>query len=84
MIYFFSLITFLSFQVYSLYIFIIAKKSIKYFLALSFLGPISWYFVFKGHSAIHYHLNFILWYLFFIPASFIAIINNLELRRSKK
>jgi hypothetical protein len=84
MIYFFSLITFLSFQVYSLYIFIIAKKSIKYFLALSFLGPISWYFIFKGHSAIHYHLNFILWYLFFIPASFIAIINNLELRRSKK
>lgn len=29
----------------------------------SFLAPVSWYFVFIQHSNIHYHLNYIVWYI---------------------
>jgi hypothetical protein len=83
-IYSISLFTFFIFQIYTLYIFINAKKSIKYLVAFSFLGPITWFLTFKGHSAIHYHVNYILWYLFFIPASLIAIINNLTIYKTKK
>ena len=29
----------------------------------SFLAPVSWYWVFIQHSNIHYHLNYIVWYI---------------------
>jgi hypothetical protein len=83
-IYFISLFFFFIFLIYTLYVFINAKKSIKYLVAFSFLGPITWFLIFKGHSAIHYHINYILWYVFFIPGSVIAIINNLTIYKTKK
>lgn len=34
---------------------------------LSFLGPISWFVLGKGHSYIHTHINHILWYIVYVP-----------------
>ena len=76
-----SITTFLVLHVFSFYVFLKANKSIKYFMAISFLAPISWYFIAKGHSAIHFHMNFILWYIFFVPASVIGIINHLKSKK---
>lgn len=38
------------------------------FVALSAAVPISWFVLAKSHSFIHTHINFVLWYLAFIPA----------------
>lgn len=38
-----------------------------------FLTPISWFVLGKAHSYIHTHINFILWYLGFIPFCFYVI-----------
>jgi hypothetical protein len=32
------------------------------------LAPLSWYVLMKGHSVIHTHMNYVLWYFGFIPA----------------
>jgi hypothetical protein len=32
------------------------------------LAPLSWFVLMKGHSAIHVHLNYVLWYMGFVPA----------------
>ena len=76
-----SITAFLILHVFSFYVFLKANRSIKYFMAISFFAPISWYFIAKGHSAIHFHMNFILWYIFFVPASIIGIINHLQSKK---
>lgn len=35
----------------------------------SILAPLSWFIVFKGHSAIHFHMNYICWHM---PFSFMV------------
>lgn len=35
----------------------------------AFFSSISWSILMKDHSVIHTHLNFVLWYLFFIPVA---------------
>ena len=42
--------------------------SISVFITL--LGPLGWYVFAAPHSYIHFHINFILWYLPFIPLAF--------------
>lgn len=32
-------------------------------MVISILGPLSWYILAKGHSHIHTHMNYVLWYL---------------------
>lgn len=39
----------------------------------SFLAPLSWFLIFIQHSKIHTHLNFIIWYLPFLPIGMISI-----------
>ena len=70
-----SLISFFSFISYSFYIFFRSKKSFKFLMLLSLLAPLSWFVIAKGHSAIHLHMNFVLWYITFIPCSLLSIIN---------
>jgi peptidoglycan/LPS O-acetylase OafA/YrhL len=41
------------------------------------LASMSWSILMKDHSIIHTHLNFVLWYLFFIPVAIYLIINFL-------
>lgn len=35
-------------------------------LWLSLLAPLSWYILAKGHSHVHYHMNYLLWYVPFL------------------
>lgn len=41
----------------------------------SFFASTSWSILMKDHSIIHTHLNFVLWYLFFIPVATYLIFN---------
>jgi hypothetical protein len=40
------------------------------FVFLTLMGPVFWYLFAAPHSFIHFHINFILWYLPFIPLAF--------------
>ena len=40
---------------------------------LSILAPLSWFIIFKAHSYIHTHMNFIVWYMPFALFGFITI-----------
>ena len=71
-----SLISFLLFIIYSFYIFFLSKKSFKFLFLTSLLAPLSWFIMAKGHSAIHLHINFVLWYITFIPCGMLLIINH--------
>lgn len=42
-------------------------------LLITFIAPLSWFFLAKGHSYIHYHMNYVLWYLYFIPFSAVVL-----------
>lgn len=42
-------------------------------LLITFVAPLSWFLVAKGHSYIHYHMNYVLWYLYFIPFSSVVL-----------
>ena len=35
----------------------------------SLLGPLSWFIIFKGHSSVHWHMNYICWHM---PFSFMV------------
>jgi hypothetical protein len=47
-------------------------------LGCAFLAPLSWFVLAKGHSYSHYHLNYVLWYLPFIPYGVLVIVRHLE------
>ncbi len=51
------------------------KKALVIVTWLSILAPLSWHIIFKGHSYIHTHTNFIAWYMPFCLFGF-AIIGN--------
>lgn len=38
--------------------------------------PLSWYVLAKGHSYLHTHLNYVLWYFGFVPALFFVLMNS--------
>ena len=42
-------------------------------LLITFIAPLSWFFLVKNHSYHHYHLNYVLWYLYFIPFSAVVL-----------
>lgn len=48
-------------------------KEIKAVVILSFISPLSWFFAAKGHSYVHTHMNYVLWYLPFIPFCVLAL-----------
>ena len=43
-----------------------------------FAGSASWFFAAKGHSFIHYHMNYVLWYLLFVPVAVLLIGERLK------
>jgi hypothetical protein len=53
-------------------------------LAVSLLAPLSWFLAAKGHSYIHYHINYVLWYVPFVPFCMLAMasIKSNEFRRA--
>ena len=44
--------------------------------AASFIASISWFVLGKSHSYVHTHMNYVLWYMPFIPAAFYIFIKN--------
>ena len=47
------------------------QKALTATLWVSLLAPLSWFVIFKGHSAIHTHMNPIVWYMPFLLFGFI-------------
>jgi len=52
-------------------------------LLISFISPISWFFLAKGHSDSHYQLNYVLWYLYFIPFAAV-VLSEVKWKKQKK
>lgn len=42
----------------------------------SFLAPLSWFILFKGHSYIHTYLNYVLWFIGFVPFGVLFLIQQ--------
>ena len=64
------------------------QKALVWTLWISLLAPLSWFIIFKGHSAIHTHMNTIVWYMPFMLFGFILtcssgwyLIRNFWLKR---
>lgn len=53
--------------------------SITVALWFSFLAPVSWYVLAKGHSYIHTHMNHVLWYVPFLLIGFAFVGYNLKI-----
>jgi len=47
------------------------QKALTATLWVSLIAPLSWFVIFKGHSAIHTHMNPIVWYMPFMLFGFI-------------
>jgi hypothetical protein len=43
-------------------------------ICISFLGAVSWFVLAKGDSQIHTHLNYIVWYIGFVPFSVLYLV----------
>lgn len=43
---------------------------------VTLLAPMSWFILMQKHSAIHVHLNYVLWYFGFIPACIFVVIRG--------
>ena len=69
-----SLLGFFVFLIYSLLAFMYSNKAYKSLTIFSFIAPLSWFILAKGHSAIHLHINFVLWYITFVPSSLIEFL----------
>ncbi|WP_194202391.1 hypothetical protein [Dysgonomonas sp. GY617] len=51
--------------------------------AVSSVAPLSWFIVFKQHSANHFHLDYIVWYMPFLLLGFIIIGEGISLMLNK-
>lgn len=59
------------------------RDSLAVALAVSFVAPLSWYVLAKGHSDIHYYLNYVLWYLLFVPFALFFIFDSVLTRKKR-
>jgi len=74
-----KVINYFAFIVFFVFVFIEALKQRNYIslsVLLSLFATLSWFVLAKGHSYIHYHMNYVLWYLPFIPLSMILLVNK--------
>lgn len=70
-----SRLGFLVFLAVVILVFWADRTTLIYLLGL-FAGSASWYFAAKGHSYIHYHMNYVLWYLIFIPTCVLLLVER--------
>ncbi|WP_146212673.1 hypothetical protein [Dysgonomonas alginatilytica] len=52
-------------------------------VAVSSVAPLSWFVIFKQHSANHFHLDYIVWYMPFLLLGFIVIGEGISLILNK-
>ena len=53
-----------------------ASFKMRLVLMFSLSAPLSWFIIAQGHSALHFGLNYVLWYLPLVPFCLIAIISK--------
>lgn len=53
------------------------KDSLSLALLVSIMAPLSWFVLAKNHSADHYQLNYVLWYLPYIPFGMLLLFKKL-------
>ena len=71
-----EILIFLLILSYLIFIFRHLKRSMKYSISLAFISSISWILLGNKHSQLHFHINYIVWYIPFIPYAVITIINH--------
>lgn len=49
------------------------KDSLSFALLISFLAPLSWFTLAKGHSYLHTNLNYVLWFLPYVPIGMLIL-----------
>lgn len=69
-------IVFWSFLVILFIRIILGKKDLALLLLTAFIAPISWFAIAKGHSNLHTHLNYVLWYVPFMPVALCIVVNK--------
>ena len=61
---------------FQFYVRIASAKENAALLLFSLLAPLSWLILMQNHSAIHLHLNYVLWCFGFLPALLATIVNG--------
>ena len=61
-------------------------KAIVFTSWFSIIAPLSWFLLFIQHSNVHYHLNFIVWYIPFLPLGVLCfgVLINIFIERFTK
>ncbi|TZG25860.1 hypothetical protein [Sphingomonas montanisoli] len=62
-----SIVAFLAFDAFVFYLIWRQRSPLAWTTLLALLGSLSWFVAAKGHSFVHAHLNYVLWYLLYIP-----------------
>ena len=52
------------------------KRQTTAIICLLAVAPLSWFVIAKGHSAIHYSINYVLWYVVLFPSMALIASNN--------
>jgi len=52
------------------------KRQTTAIICLLAVAPLSWFVIAKGHSAIHYSINYVLWYVVLFPSMALIAANN--------
>ena len=77
-----SITAFLAFEAFVFYLIWKRRSPIAWTTLLAFAGSMSWFVAAKGHSHVHAHLNYVLWYLLYIPFGTVLIAEWWRGRRS--
>ncbi|WP_426418666.1 hypothetical protein [Bradyrhizobium genosp. A] len=71
-----SIFAFLAFNLAVFYTMARHRSILSSVTLASFLCSASWFVLAKGHSYIHTHINFVLWYLLYIPFGLLSIVDS--------
>jgi hypothetical protein len=74
---------FLFFNLLVLRIILKRKDFLSLAVAFSILAPLSWFIIAKGHSYIHDHMNFVLWYLPYISFGMMLLVSSKSIKREE-
>ena len=77
-----SITAFLAFEAFVFYLIWKQRSPVAWTTLLAFAGSLSWFVAAKGHSHVHAHLNYVLWYLLYIPFGAVLIAEWWRGRRS--
>jgi hypothetical protein len=78
-----SIVTFLLFNFFVCRAAYKRMDSLSAGLLMSLLAPLSWFFLVKGHSYIHYHMNYVLWYLLYVPFGMLLIADRITKKQTR-